>query len=375
MTTKTNISKSELRLRSVTKGRRSEWKDFSSIQLINYSINQLFEKGHEHLRWFGLVNMNARLYDAAVGRFLSPDPYVHDFTNSQDYNRYSYARNNPLIYTDKSGEDLWFIAGIVFIYCMLAHENRDQRKPDVPANWAWNPLDWLKSTLGNPNPTGIVVTVGGSPGGGGYYGSVSVGNPGGPMPTLGYHSEMGFGFGHNYYGNNYMYYPYYNPSPISMKMPERPKWSGSYFQGTEEEARQMLIYESKLFGIETAMWYTSRGYYFEPYQGTAYASTTNNGMISASEVGYYENTIRTCAYYTYYEINENGLNLVPSIFQRSIVSYRAHTHPRSSFPSDSDKTYSQMLGYSGVIYGWDGKIYKYNGFDPLVYGYYKKTLW
>ena len=32
--------------------------------------------GHEHLPWFGLVNMNARLYDPALGRFLSPDPYV-----------------------------------------------------------------------------------------------------------------------------------------------------------------------------------------------------------------------------------------------------------------------------------------------------------
>ncbi len=30
--------------------------------------------GHEHLNAFGLVNMNARLYDPAVGRFLNPDP-------------------------------------------------------------------------------------------------------------------------------------------------------------------------------------------------------------------------------------------------------------------------------------------------------------
>lgn len=30
--------------------------------------------GHEHLPWFGMVNMNARLYDPATGRFLNPDP-------------------------------------------------------------------------------------------------------------------------------------------------------------------------------------------------------------------------------------------------------------------------------------------------------------
>ncbi len=60
--------------------------------------------GHEHLMWFGLINMNARLYDPLLGRFLSPDPYVQapDFT--QNFNRYSYALNNPLKYTDISGE-------------------------------------------------------------------------------------------------------------------------------------------------------------------------------------------------------------------------------------------------------------------------------
>jgi RHS repeat-associated protein len=60
--------------------------------------------GHEHLPWFGLVNMNGRLYDPAVGSFLSPDNYIQmpDFT--QNYNRYGYALNNPLKYTDPSGE-------------------------------------------------------------------------------------------------------------------------------------------------------------------------------------------------------------------------------------------------------------------------------
>jgi len=60
--------------------------------------------GHEHLNWFGLINMNARLYDPLLGRFLSPDPYVQapDFT--QNFNRYSYALNNPLRYSDESGE-------------------------------------------------------------------------------------------------------------------------------------------------------------------------------------------------------------------------------------------------------------------------------
>ena len=70
--------------------------------------------GHEHLTAFGLINMNARLYDPAVGRFLSPDPYVQmpDFT--QNFNRYSYCLNNPLIYTDPDGEIVWWIIYGVF---------------------------------------------------------------------------------------------------------------------------------------------------------------------------------------------------------------------------------------------------------------------
>jgi RHS repeat-associated protein len=60
--------------------------------------------GHEHLTFCGLINMNARLYDPAVGRFLSPDPYVQDPANTQNYNRYSYVLNNPLKYTDPSGD-------------------------------------------------------------------------------------------------------------------------------------------------------------------------------------------------------------------------------------------------------------------------------
>ena len=60
--------------------------------------------GHEHLAWFGLINMNARLYDPLLGRFLSPDPYVQAPGFTQSFNRYSYAWGNPLKYSDESGE-------------------------------------------------------------------------------------------------------------------------------------------------------------------------------------------------------------------------------------------------------------------------------
>lgn len=68
--------------------------------------------GHEYLPWFGLVNMNARLYDPVLGRFLSPDPYVQMLDFTQNFNRYSYCLNNPLKYVDKDGE-FWFLPAII----------------------------------------------------------------------------------------------------------------------------------------------------------------------------------------------------------------------------------------------------------------------
>ena len=70
--------------------------------------------GHEHLREYGLINMNARLYDPEIGRFISPDPYVQHPDCSQNFNRYSYCLNNPMKYTDESGE-FFLLTGIIAI--------------------------------------------------------------------------------------------------------------------------------------------------------------------------------------------------------------------------------------------------------------------
>ncbi|PJB56467.1 MAG: hypothetical protein CO098_14055 [Bacteroidetes bacterium CG_4_9_14_3_um_filter_41_19] len=59
--------------------------------------------GHEHLGAFGLINMNGRMYDYMLGRFLSPDNHVQAPDYTQNFNRYSYVLNNPLKYTDPSG--------------------------------------------------------------------------------------------------------------------------------------------------------------------------------------------------------------------------------------------------------------------------------
>lgn len=63
--------------------------------------------GQEHIDAFSLINLNNRLYDPIIGRMLSVDNFVQDRYHSQGYNRYSYGLNNPMSFTDPSGEIVW----------------------------------------------------------------------------------------------------------------------------------------------------------------------------------------------------------------------------------------------------------------------------
>ena len=70
--------------------------------------------GHEHLQSVGLINMNARVYDPIVRKFLSADNIVSYPYNTQAYDRYSYVLNNPLLYMDLDGnEPITFTAAVI----------------------------------------------------------------------------------------------------------------------------------------------------------------------------------------------------------------------------------------------------------------------
>jgi len=59
--------------------------------------------GHVNDPESGLVYMQARYYDPALGRFLSIDPVAPSAGNGFSFNRYAYAANNPIEHTDPDG--------------------------------------------------------------------------------------------------------------------------------------------------------------------------------------------------------------------------------------------------------------------------------
>lgn len=80
--------------------------DGSGNTLSSLTILDRGYTGHEHLHGVRLIHMNGRLYDPMLHRFLAPDNHVQDPFNTQNFNRYGYAMNNPLMYTDPDGEFL-----------------------------------------------------------------------------------------------------------------------------------------------------------------------------------------------------------------------------------------------------------------------------
>ncbi|WP_245176824.1 RHS repeat-associated core domain-containing protein [Flavobacterium aquidurense] len=106
--------------------------------------------GHEHLQSIGLVNMNARLYDPMLHRFLQVDNYIQNPSNTQNYNQYGYVLNNPLMYTDPSGNKAQG-NGKDCVDCGLSNSDQTfigSAISTVVTNWdEWGIKDWAKKNL------------------------------------------------------------------------------------------------------------------------------------------------------------------------------------------------------------------------------------
>ena len=78
------------------------FKGYPHFPDLGVSVNHLYT-GQEFDKEIGLYYYNARYYDAKIGRFIQPDPFIPNPADDQAYNRYAYCRNNPIMLTDPTG--------------------------------------------------------------------------------------------------------------------------------------------------------------------------------------------------------------------------------------------------------------------------------
>ena len=136
-----------------------DWTPYTKIQLLQLpmSFGSRGYTGHEQLNQFGMINMNARLYDPLLGRFLAPDAQVSAPETSNGFNRYLYASNNPMMYTDPNGKFPW----LAFLVGTLIVEGISYLAGVRDTGWK------------NCTPRLNTVVGGGYSGFNGYYGGIS----------------------------------------------------------------------------------------------------------------------------------------------------------------------------------------------------------
>jgi len=123
-------------------GRRRNPTNWSYSNLPSAFLFSRGYAGHEHLDQFALINMNGRVYDPILARFLSPDPFIQLPASPQNYNRFSYTLNNPLKYTDPDGE--WVITVLTMLANMYISTSAANDWQFNPTKWDWgSPKTWV----------------------------------------------------------------------------------------------------------------------------------------------------------------------------------------------------------------------------------------
>ena len=313
--------------------------------------------GHEHLPWFGLINMNARLYDPVLGRFLSPDPYVQmpDFT--QNFNRYSYCLNNPLKYVDRDGKNPIIIIGIVagaFLGGVVANHGELN-----PFRWNWSQVT-----------TYLGVVVGGVVGYACAYGIVNPGTFGYTFGISNAFGAVGLTIGAAGSLSNWSFRwstaaggggkTSFNFNGVAAN--ERFKDS-RFVQTDWDHAVRLLVSASRRSSVEMAMYETEYGYYFEDTEGYMILSgATKNSRYkhvctrpNGQMIYYTSNTFDAASLYHVADIEFGSGVFYPYLDlgcgQRVKILRMYHTHPLSTHLSPDDP-------YQGIIptyaVGWDG---------------------
>jgi RHS repeat-associated protein len=73
-----------------------------SLSLLDLETSYLY-RSQQYDPYTKLYSLRARYYDPSQGRFLSRDTWAYDFQNPIELNRYGYTANNPVNFSDPSG--------------------------------------------------------------------------------------------------------------------------------------------------------------------------------------------------------------------------------------------------------------------------------
>ena len=99
--------------------------------------------GQEYDEELGLYYFGARYYDPAIGRFISADSIVPSASDAQAFNRYTYARDNPIVYVDPTGHFLDFIGD--FFSAVWSGISAIGSAIAAAATWVYNAaIDYVK---------------------------------------------------------------------------------------------------------------------------------------------------------------------------------------------------------------------------------------
>jgi hypothetical protein len=114
--------------------------------------------------------MNGRIYDPEIGKFLSADPTLQFPESTQGYNRYAYAGNNPLTFTDPSGFSFWRALAVFVGVVMLILQQYEFMNAIVGFLGTAN-YEFIAGSLiatGLVRPPKAMTTMGGQPRDGPY---------------------------------------------------------------------------------------------------------------------------------------------------------------------------------------------------------------
>jgi RHS repeat-associated protein len=132
---------------------------FGEIRNVGVSITQtdFGYTGQRNLPDTGLMDYKTRMYDPYLKRFIQPDTIVPGAGNPQSWNKYTYANNSPVLYSDPSGHFPWFylFLGLYVIGTQVIDQISDynawesKQEPYIP-----QPTGYPTNT-GTPKPLSI----------------------------------------------------------------------------------------------------------------------------------------------------------------------------------------------------------------------------